>query len=200
MRAPLDANNTVERDDKQNATSKITTTHQSQNKKVLYHPILMGETNLLIILCQPCSGGKHRLTLCALKFPHKKDTTAKAKTVEHMLIGKESAMDGLHPPHLAVTKGPVTGKNKDALQKENKERRMKMQMAQPDTPLWSTAMGQFFLPENLSPPSEHRNRMCPSGLALMHPAKELLQEWATLGCPTMMGRLWTVEEMTTAIA
>jgi len=37
--------------------------------------------------------------------------------------------------------------------------------------------------------------MCPSGLALCHPAADLLREWATYGCLTNTGTPWTVEEM-----
>ena len=42
--------------------------------------------------------------------------------------------------------------------------------------------------------------MCPSGLALHHPAAPLLKEWATYGCPTNTGRPWKREEMQEAIA
>ena len=41
--------------------------------------------------------------------------------------------------------------------------------------------------------------MCPAGLALHHPAADLLKEWATYGCPTQTGKPWTREEMQAAI-
>ena len=41
--------------------------------------------------------------------------------------------------------------------------------------------------------------MCPAGLALHHPAADLLKEWATYGCPTQTGKPWTCEEMQAAI-
>jgi hypothetical protein len=41
--------------------------------------------------------------------------------------------------------------------------------------------------------------MCPSGLALHHPAADLLAEWATYGCPTRTGKRWTKEKMQEAI-
>ncbi len=41
--------------------------------------------------------------------------------------------------------------------------------------------------------------MCPAGLALHHPAAELLTSYATLGCPTETGKPWTVEQMQAAI-
>ena len=42
--------------------------------------------------------------------------------------------------------------------------------------------------------------MCPSGRALAHPAAGLLNEWATLGCPTHTGKPWTKDEMWEAVA
>jgi len=41
--------------------------------------------------------------------------------------------------------------------------------------------------------------MCPSGLALLHPAADLLKEWATYGCPTNTGMPWTQEQMQAAV-
>ncbi len=41
--------------------------------------------------------------------------------------------------------------------------------------------------------------MCPSGLALHHPAAPLLKEWATYGCPASTGRPWTKDKMQEAI-
>ncbi len=42
--------------------------------------------------------------------------------------------------------------------------------------------------------------MCPSGRALHHPAAELLNQWATFGCPTHTGQPWTKEDMWAAVA
>ena len=42
--------------------------------------------------------------------------------------------------------------------------------------------------------------MHPSGLAATHLAEPLLTEWATCGCPTMPGALWSVIEMDAVIA
>jgi hypothetical protein len=41
--------------------------------------------------------------------------------------------------------------------------------------------------------------MCPANLALHHPAADLLTEYATLGCPTEMGKPWTREQIEAAI-
>jgi hypothetical protein len=42
--------------------------------------------------------------------------------------------------------------------------------------------------------------MCPTGRALHHPAAELLNQWATFGCPTNAGNPWSKEEMWAAVA
>jgi len=42
--------------------------------------------------------------------------------------------------------------------------------------------------------------MCPAGIAMSHPAGELLSEWSQLGCPTKTGRPWSKEEMWDAVA
>ena len=41
--------------------------------------------------------------------------------------------------------------------------------------------------------------MCPSGLALHHPAAERLLQYATQGCPTDTGQPWTLEQMEKAV-
>jgi len=41
--------------------------------------------------------------------------------------------------------------------------------------------------------------MCPQGLALHHPAAEILLGYVSQGCPTQTGRPWTWEEITVAI-
>ena len=46
---------------------------------------------------------------------------------------------------------------------------------------------------------EYRGGMCPQGLALEHPAAQLLTDWAKFGCPAMTGKEWTLEEMEAAI-
>ena len=55
-----------------------------------------------------------------------------------------------------------------------------------------------FLAE-LPPPGKHRNNMCPSGLAVHHPAYETLQKYATGGCPVKTGQDWTKEEIHAAV-
>jgi hypothetical protein len=59
--------------------------------------------------------------------------------------------------------------------------------------------GEFELPPPLAPLESHRGEMCPAGLALHHPAAELLKEWASYGCPTRTGRPWALTEMQEAV-
>jgi hypothetical protein len=46
----------------------------------------------------------------------------------------------------------------------------------------------------------HRNSMCPTRHALLHPAAGLLKQWATFGCPTHTGQPWSKEEIWVAVA
>lgn len=59
--------------------------------------------------------------------------------------------------------------------------------------------GEFFLPKDLIPATPYEKGMCPAGLATSHPAGPLLNEWATFGCPTMMGKPCSVQQMEAAI-
>ena len=115
-----------------------------------------------------------------------------------MLIRSDET-DGLRPPQLSDKNTPVTGCDKKKLRHENKCRRQQRQLQQTPESLWTQFRGDFFLPEDLPTVKEHRNQMCPSGLARLHPAGDLLSEWSQLGCPTMTGRPWTLAEMEAAI-
>jgi hypothetical protein len=42
--------------------------------------------------------------------------------------------------------------------------------------------------------------MCPTGLAMLHPAADTLMDWATFGCPTKTGQPWTQADIEEAIA
>jgi len=111
-----------------------------------------------------------------------------------------SQLRGLCPPRLSST-ARVTGASTDVLRKENKALR---QLRQQDQPL-----GQVYLqthkveekvPHDLQrEPTVHRNHMCPSGLALHHPAASTLLRYATRGCPVLSGKPWTREAMQAAI-
>ena len=64
---------------------------------------------------------------------------------------------------------------------------------------WTIYQGEFELPVSPTPLETHRGEMCPSGLALLHPAADLLKEWATYGCSTKTGTPWMQEQMQAAV-
>ena len=108
--------------------------------------------------------------------------------------------EGLRPPQLSTTSAPVTGRDKAKLRKQNKTRRRHLLLTQEnDHSQWTSYTGDFARPQDLPQVVKHRNQMCPSGLARLHPAGELLSEWSRSGCPTMTGRPWTIDEMEAAI-
>jgi hypothetical protein len=55
------------------------------------------------------------------------------------------------------------------------------------------------VPEKKKVLEEWRNMMCPTNLALDHPAAEELLKYATGGCPTNTGQPWTKEMITAAV-
>jgi hypothetical protein len=100
-------------------------------------------------------------------------------------------LSGLEPPILKKTGGMVTGADTPQHCIENKQKRKAKLAAQPIITQWTKYKGEFNLPPPLPSLSEHPGEMCPSGLALHHPAADLLEEWATYGCPTKTGKAWT---------
>ena len=107
-------------------------------------------------------------------------------------------LPGLVPPSLD-SGAPVTGADKERHRIENKRRRQQRQAVQPPLSYWTKHEGTFSLPTPKEAPSTHKGSMCPSGLALHHPAAELLLDYASGGCPANTGRRWTVDEMQAAI-
>ena len=105
---------------------------------------------------------------------------------------------GLQPPRLANNEA-VTGKNKEKLRKENKKKRLEQLIRQHEQDWWTSQQGQFSIPVPKQGPSKHRGGMCPSGLALHHPAAELLLDYATKGCPAKTGLQWSKGEIAAAV-
>ncbi len=118
----------------------------------------------------------------------------------HTLLHTDSGTDGLCPPRLVATNMLVTGSDKNLLRKQNKNLRVGLQQQQEMGTQWSECRGDYYIPDDLPTPVPHRNHMCPSGLARLHPAGDMLESWAQLGCPTMTGLPWSKEEMECAIA
>ena len=113
--------------------------------------------------------------------------------------GAGTDLSGLNPPKLDSTGGEVTGADTPQHRIENKRRRKAQLARQPLRTKWTMYKGEYELPDPLPALTEHRGEMCPSGLALHHPAAPLLNEWASYGCPTQTGRPWTKAEMQEAI-
>ena len=100
---------------------------------------------------------------------------------------------GLKHPVLS-TGARIDGDNKRLHRRENKHRRIAKQVAQEETSYWTWHRGQFTIPPQKPGLNTWRNNMCPSQLALHHPAAETLLQYATGGCPTITGRNWTKQQ------
>ncbi len=119
---------------------------------------------------------------------------------DSMLSYDDNETDGLCPLRLSSTTMLVTGSEKKLLSKQNNQQHNLLQQAQLPATQWSELRGDFFIPDNMPLPVPHVNHMCPSGLARLHPAGDMLKSWAQFGCPTMTDKPWTPEEMAQAIA
>ena len=64
---------------------------------------------------------------------------------------------------------------------------------------WTSHDGSFTDQVGREGPGKHRGGMCPSNLALAHPAAGLLKRYATEDCPVDTGRHWTRDEIEAAI-
>ena len=131
---------------------------------------------------------------------HQQQKSPSSKPVrrQHQQQHSGATNGGLLPPKLSSNE-PVTGQTKDKLRKENKRKRLKKLLRQHEQEWWTTQQGEFSIPVSKQAPSQFRGQMCPSGLALHHPAADLLLEYATRGCPAKTGAQWTKEEVTAAV-
>jgi hypothetical protein len=112
--------------------------------------------------------------------------------------GCGNSTSGLRPP--TINNKSVVGAQTDHLRKVNKNHRLaKQRLQQVELTWWNTHGGKFSLPDAMLPLSLHRNQMCPSGLALHHPAAKTLLQYAMKGCPTNTGNPWTIQQMQAAI-
>jgi len=107
---------------------------------------------------------------------------------------------GLQPLVLKSMGQGVTGETKGALRRQAARERKTTLASQRATTQWTSHLGAFMpsITESLET-RQHRGGMCPSGLALHHPAASVLREWSLFGCPAMTGREWRINEMTAAI-
>jgi hypothetical protein len=95
-------------------------------------------------------------------------------------------LSGLDPPLLEKTGDRVTGADTLLHRIENNCKKKAILAVQPITTQWTKYKGEFDLPPPRPSLVEHHREMCPSGLALHHPAADLLEEWVTNGCPTKL--------------
>jgi hypothetical protein len=70
---------------------------------------------------------------------------------------------------------------------------------QPLSTYWTTYKGEVQLTAETTKRPKYKNSMCPTGLALAHPAALTLQEYATYGCPAKTGQPWTKAEIWEAV-
>jgi hypothetical protein len=108
-------------------------------------------------------------------------------------------LSGLDPPLLEKTGDRVTGADTPLHRIENKRKRKAILAALLITTQWTKYKGEFDLPPPQPSLVKHHGEMCLSGLALHHPAADLLEEWATYGCPTKTGKAWTKSQMQEAV-
>ena len=112
--------------------------------------------------------------------------------------GDRLRANGLLPP-LLNSAAAVTGATTPRLRVENKRRRRQQQLEQDEQTWWTFHQGKFKLPPSRTPPATYRNKMCPRGLALHHPAAPTLLKYAIGGCPTLTGKPWTTNQIQAAI-
>ena len=103
-------------------------------------------------------------------------------------IAQQHQTSLIDPPLLADGT-PVTGSNKKRYKSLSKWRRQQKQMEQPNPNYWVTHEGSLSREPSFTHPSRdsYRGGMCPSNLALEHPAAPLLKSYATDGCPVDPG-------------
>jgi hypothetical protein len=112
--------------------------------------------------------------------------------------GEEEKFVGLKPPTLE-SGAQIDGTNKRQLRQENKQRRIRKQEEQEESSYWSHYKGEFVMPPQLKGLEEWRGSMCPSNLALHHPAAGKLLQYATGGCPCNTGKPWSKQQMWAAV-
>jgi hypothetical protein len=113
--------------------------------------------------------------------------------------GRSATLDGIQLPILLATGHLTTGAETNRLRLQNKQRRHALQDAQVPTSFWTKHTGTAVLPPQDTGPNNYRNKMCPAGIAMAHPAGPVLAEWSQMGCPTRTGNPWTKAEKWEAV-
>ena len=104
------------------------------------------------------------------------------------------------PPMLGKDDIAVTGALTHHLKRQNKRQKIADQLNQEQQSYWTTHHGTSGADYKVPvPAANHRGKMCPAGLALNHPAADLLVEYATVGCLTKTGGNWSMCNLKEAI-
>jgi hypothetical protein len=96
----------------------------------------------------------------------------------------------------------ATGATTTILRKQNKAHHKEKLLQQPVTTQWIAHNGATILPPDHWEQQEKTSadrEMAPQGPTLQHKAAQLLTEWENFGCPTRMGRGWTLSKIKAAI-
>jgi hypothetical protein len=131
-------------------------------------------------------------------LPSHPNTNRDISQPNQLTTAEGGVRSGLDPPQLNDGRR-VDGSNKQQHKRENKQRRINLQEEQPEQSYWTCHQGQFSIPTPVEAPTTWRNEMCPSGLALHHPAAGTLLEYASGGCPALTDKPWTKEQMLEAV-
>jgi hypothetical protein len=108
-------------------------------------------------------------------------------------VPKDTAalLPGLALPTLQMTGKPIKGMDRGQHRKENKHKQQIHQAIQPlSMTYWTMHMGEVQLTVETTERPKYRNSMCPTGLALAHPATPTLQEYVMYGCPARTKKPW----------
>jgi hypothetical protein len=125
-----------------------------------------------------------------------------APTTTMSMIRDQAAHKLLRPPILKAMGVIATGATTTILRKQNKAHHNEKLLQQPVTTQWIAHNGATILPPDHWEQQEKTSadrEMAPQGPTLQHKAAQLLTEWENFGCPTRMGRGWTLSKIKAAI-
>ncbi len=114
------------------------------------------------------------------QFINTTETATSTKQTPEQIDKHETTglLPGLAPPILQGTGEQVKGNDRSRHRKENKAKRRLQQSRQRNDTYWTTHKGEVQLTDVTTDRPHYRNSMCPTGLALEHPAAATLQEYA----------------------
>ena len=127
------------------------------------------------------------------------DNAHKQRSTDDVLPGSDQATwPDLLQPQLD-SGAEVTGATKQRHRVENKRRRRAKKSYQGVQNFWSTHKGNTKVAPEGGAHGNYRGQMCPTVLALDHPAANVLLDYAKGGCPVNSRQPWTLEMMESVI-